>query len=110
MPDPARRPDPEPLQVNEKRIVLVGLALWALAFVVLALFFRDDLRRHDAMWWLWACVVGIVLRLYAPVFVSPRAGGCPRPVELALVPPASQPQLDDPRSADQQDDHCSGDC
>src|SRR3954462_4374245 len=107
MPDQPHRPDPQPLQVNEKRIVLVGLALWAIAFVVLALFFRDDLRRHDAMWWLWACVVGIVLGLYALRFVSRRHRGCPRPVELALVPPGSQPQLDDPRSADQQDDHCS---
>jgi uncharacterized protein DUF2530 len=75
MPDQPRRPDPEPLQVNEKRIVLVGLGLWALAFVVLAVFFRADLRRHHAMWWLWACVVGIVLGLYALRFVSRRNRG-----------------------------------
>jgi dolichyl-phosphate-mannose--protein O-mannosyl transferase len=72
MPDQARRPDPEPLQVNEKRIILVGLCLWALAFVVLVVFFRDDLRRHHATWWLWACVVGIVLGLYGLRFVSRR--------------------------------------
>jgi RsiW-degrading membrane proteinase PrsW (M82 family) len=75
MPDSPRRPDPEPLEVNEKRIVLVGLALWAVAFVVLAVFFRDDLRRHDATWWLWACLVGIVLGLYALRFVSRRQRG-----------------------------------
>ena len=75
MPHQPRRPDPEPLQVNEKRIVLVGLALWVIAFVVLAVFFRDDLRRHDATWWLWACVVGIVLGLYGLRFVSRRHRG-----------------------------------
>jgi cytochrome bd-type quinol oxidase subunit 1 len=75
MPRQPRRADPEPLQVNEKRIVLVGLGLWALAFVVLAVFFRDDLRHHHATWWLWACVVGIVLGLYALRFVSRRNRG-----------------------------------
>jgi len=75
MPDQPCRPDPEPLEVDEKRIVLVGLALWALAFVVLAVFFRDDLRRHDATWWLWACLVGIALGLYALRFVSRRHRG-----------------------------------
>jgi membrane protein DedA with SNARE-associated domain len=72
MPHEPRRPDPRPVQVNETRIVAVGLALWVLALVVLAVFFRDDLRRHHAMWWLWACVVGIALGLYGLRFVSRR--------------------------------------
>ncbi|HET7530347.1 MAG TPA: DUF2530 domain-containing protein [Mycobacteriales bacterium] len=72
MPQRPRRPDPEPLQVNEARIVLAGLALWIVGFVVLLVFFRDDLRRHDAGWWLWACVVGIALGLYGLRFVSRR--------------------------------------
>jgi hypothetical protein len=44
--------------------VVVGLILWALALVVLAVFFRDDLDRHDASWWLWSCTIGILLGLY----------------------------------------------
>jgi hypothetical protein len=72
MPHQPRRPDPEPLQVNERRIVLVGLVAWVIALVVLLVFFRDDLRRHDADWWLWACVVGIALGLYGLRFVSRR--------------------------------------
>ena len=58
--------------MNEPRIVLVGLALWVVALVLLATVFLDDLRRHDATWWLWACVVGIVLGLYGLRFVLRR--------------------------------------
>ena len=72
MPDQPRRPDPQPVEVNETRIVAIGVALWALVLVVLAVFFRDELRDHDALWWLWACVVGIVLGLYGLRFVSRR--------------------------------------
>ncbi|HET6816431.1 MAG TPA: DUF2530 domain-containing protein [Mycobacteriales bacterium] len=75
MPEQPQRPDPQPVEVNETRIVAVGVALWALAFVVLALFFRDDLRRHDATWWLWACAVGVALGLYGLRFVSRRRRG-----------------------------------
>ena len=75
MPQQPHRPDPEPLEVDEKRVVLVGIAAWAVAFVVLAVFFLDDLRRHDATWWLWACGVGIALGLYALRVVSRRSHG-----------------------------------
>jgi membrane protein DedA with SNARE-associated domain len=60
------------VQANETRIVAVGVALWVLALVVLAVFFRDDLRRHHATWWLWACGVGITLGLYGLRLVSRR--------------------------------------
>ena len=72
MPEQPRRPDPKPVEVNETRIVAIGVALWALAFVVLAVFFRGYLRRHDATWWLWACLVGVALGLYGLRFVSRR--------------------------------------
>src|SRR4051794_20079604 len=64
MPKTPRRPDPPPLETDDRPIVLVGLALWVIAFVVLLVFFRDDLRRHDTTWWLWACAIGFVLGLY----------------------------------------------
>jgi hypothetical protein len=51
MPKTPRRPDPEPLETDDRPVVLV-------------VFFRDDLRRHDATWWLWACVIGVALGLY----------------------------------------------
>lgn len=72
MPKAPRRPDPEPLQTDDRPVVLVGIGLWIVAFVVLAVFFRDDLRRHDATWWLWACVVGVGLGLYGLRVASRR--------------------------------------
>ena len=72
MPKRARRPDPQPLEANDRLVVLVGMALWAVAFVVLMVGFRDDLRRHDTEWWLWACGIGFVLGLYGLRFVSRR--------------------------------------
>jgi hypothetical protein len=52
--------------------VLVGIALWVVAFVVLVLFFRDDLRRHHTTWWLWACGIGVALGLYGLRFAARR--------------------------------------
>jgi MFS-type transporter involved in bile tolerance (Atg22 family) len=72
MPKVPRRPDPEPLETDDRPVVIVGIILWALAFAVLVVFFRDDLRRHDAAWWLWACVIGVALGLYGLRFTSRR--------------------------------------
>lgn len=69
---PPRRPDPAPLQTDDRPIVVVGTALWVVALVLLAVFFRDDLRRHHTTWWLWACGVGIVLGLNGLRVVSRR--------------------------------------
>ena len=73
MPKRPRHPDPEPIEVDEPRIVLAGIGLWVVALVLLATVFRDDLRRHHATWWLWACAVGIALGLYGLRFVKRRA-------------------------------------
>lgn len=62
-PDPAtRRPDPEPLQTDLLRIVLVGVAIWAALFVV-ALLARTWLEHHDRTWMLWVPPCGIALGL-----------------------------------------------
>jgi hypothetical protein len=37
-------------------------------------FFRSDLQRHHATWWLWACGLGIVLGLYGLRFALRRRG------------------------------------
>jgi hypothetical protein len=52
----------------------VGLALWAIALVVLAVFFRHDLQRHHATWWLWSCGFGLLLGLYGLRFSLRRRG------------------------------------
>ncbi|WP_375493026.1 DUF2530 domain-containing protein [uncultured Jatrophihabitans sp.] len=50
---------PPPVQMNARRIVAVGTALWFAAFVVL-LFFWGWLGRHDHRVWLWTCLAGTV--------------------------------------------------
>jgi membrane protein DedA with SNARE-associated domain len=75
MPNQQRRPDPEPLKTNDKLIVWVGIALWAVALLVLGVFFRDDLRRHHAEWWLWTCVVGIGIGFWGMWVIRNRDGG-----------------------------------
>ncbi len=73
---PPRRPDPPPLHTDVFRTVLVGVVLWAVAFVVLAAGVRSPLRTHHATWWLWTCVAGIGLGLIGLVWVRrlERAG------------------------------------
>jgi hypothetical protein len=69
---PVRRPTPEPLETNEVAIAVTGTVAWAVALVVLAVFFRSDLQRHHATWWLWACALGIGLGLYGLRFALRR--------------------------------------
>jgi hypothetical protein len=79
MPHAARRPDPEPLETDDRWVVAIGSALWLVAFVVLLVFFRADLRRHHTEWWLWSCWIGVALGLYGFRFVSRRQRALPRP-------------------------------
>ena len=72
---PEQRPTPPPLEANEVAIAVTGTIAWAVALVVLAVFFRDDLQRHDASWWLWACGLGVVLGLYGLRFALRRRRG-----------------------------------
>ena len=52
------RPAPPPLQVDTRRVVLVGAALWVAALVVVLLLGdRADPR------WIWTCLAGIALAL-----------------------------------------------
>ena len=57
MPAPTKQAPP-PLQIDTARVVLIGMALWAVALVVL-LFLGD---RVDRMW-TWTCVAALVLAL-----------------------------------------------
>ena len=57
MPGPTKQAPP-PLQVDTARVVLVGIALWTVALVVL-LFLGD---RVDPMW-TWTCVAAIGLAI-----------------------------------------------
>ena len=56
-----RRPDPEPLETDDVKIVAAGTVLWLVALVVLGVLrlTRDDIRD----WWVEMCAAGVVLGL-----------------------------------------------
>ncbi len=54
------------------RAVAVGTIAWAVAAVVLWLFFRDRLAASGSSWWLWVCVTGCALGLLGLPYVLRR--------------------------------------
>jgi hypothetical protein len=69
---------PPAVQIDARRVVLVGTAAWFLAFVVL-LPFWSWLGEHDHRVWLWTCLAGGVLGLlgYTLMGKHRRAGRAP---------------------------------
>lgn len=53
---------PPPVQIDTGRIVLIGTALWFVAFVVLLPFY-GWLGDHGHRVWLWTCLAGWILGL-----------------------------------------------
>jgi hypothetical protein len=53
---------PPPVQINARRIVAIGTALWFAAFVVLLPYY-GWLGRHEHRVWLWTCLAGWILGL-----------------------------------------------
>ena len=68
-----RRPDPPPLQTDDRQVVLIGTAVWTV-LLVLAVIFHDRLAADDRGWWVWTPVVGIALGLYGLRYLR-RQGG-----------------------------------
>lgn len=69
--DSERRPDPEPLKTDDRKVVLVGLVLWVVALAVM-LALLPQLQRSDLVWMVWTVVVGLVLGLGLLVYTSVR--------------------------------------
>ncbi|WP_119727119.1 DUF2530 domain-containing protein [Thermomonospora amylolytica] len=86
-----RRPDPPPLQTNDRLIAAAGTAAWAVALAVLLVVGLPE----DARWWLWVCVCGIVSGLfgywYLPRLHRARAAQARRGAPLTA--PAGQPPV-----------------
>lgn len=66
-----RRPDPAPLPTDDRRVVLVGTAIWAALFVV-ALIARPALVDRGHGWWVWTPLVGVALGLYGLRYLRRR--------------------------------------
>ena len=63
---------PEPLHLPMLRIVEAGLALWALALVVVLVV--PSLHAGDRSWWPWCCVTGLVLGAVGWVYLRRGRG------------------------------------
>ncbi|MCU1577543.1 MAG: hypothetical protein JWP70_2247 [Leifsonia sp.] len=69
--DSERRPDPTPVETDDRRAVLAGLVLWLVALVVLLLL-ASELVARDLFWWLWTVVVGVALGIVGLIYLSIR--------------------------------------
>jgi hypothetical protein len=74
-----RRPTPPPLVVDEVKVVAVGTAAWAVAFLVL-LPFAGRLEDDGRLWWLGACGFGFVLGLIGLAYCVRRRAAIARAV------------------------------
>jgi uncharacterized membrane protein len=61
------RPPPPPLEANDELLTAVLTAVWAVALVVL-LVLRDQIPRSER-WWIWTCVAGVAMGLFALWYV-----------------------------------------
>jgi hypothetical protein len=66
-----RRPDPPPLQTDDRKAILVGIGVWCVLGLV-ALVFRDDLVDSGRGWWLWCIACGIGLGLLGLAYLHHR--------------------------------------
>ena len=67
--DSERRPDPVPVETDDRRAVLVGLSLWLVALVVV-LVFGGQLAAAGDGWWFWTVIVGLVLGLVGLAYLT----------------------------------------
>ena len=67
MNEPGRPVPPPPLEANDQLVTVVVTAGWAVALIVLAIV-RSSLPA-GARWWLWTCVAGLVMGLFALWYV-----------------------------------------
>lgn len=62
-----RQPEPEVLESDYRVPAAIGSVAWAVALVVL-LVVRDSLPHQDR-WWIWVCVVGLALGVFAYIYI-----------------------------------------
>lgn len=72
--DSERRPDPAPLKTDDRKVVLVGLALWIVALAVM-LVLLPQLQSSGLVWLLWTVVGGLILGLGLLVYTARRHSG-----------------------------------
>ena len=84
-----RVPAPPPLEANDQLVAAVITAGWAVALVVL-LVLREQIPPGQR-WWIWTCVAGVVMGLFAlwyvPRLKRTRARSAARRAQAGPPPP-----------------------
>ncbi|CAO1653034.1 DUF2530 domain-containing protein [Salinibacterium sp. NYA9b] len=71
--DSERRLDPEPVQTDDRKAMLVGMVLWIIGLALLLLFI-EPLNASGNLWWLWTAVAGLVLGLIGLIYTHAQRG------------------------------------
>ena len=71
--DSERRPDPEPVETDDRKAMLVGIVLWVIALVAVVLFI-EPLIAAGNLWWLGTVFAGLALGLIGLVYTHLRRG------------------------------------
>ena len=66
-----RKSHPEPVEVNAKKVVLIGTLIWVLIFFLLLAFYQT-LADAGLQWWLHTAGVGIALGLLGLFMIRKR--------------------------------------
>ena len=81
---PPSRPDPEPLEADEVRLVAGGTLLWALAFLALLVARLAGADVHRG--WITMCACGAVLGLVGLRYCQRRRAAIARDRSVAQTP------------------------
>lgn len=97
---PQRRPDPEPMEVDESLVIAIGSGLWFIAWMVLFIS-HNQLEDNGNEWYLWTAAAGLGLGVWGWWLVRKRvearpAGrrrgrGTPEPTPEPTPQPTPQP-------------------
>ena len=89
MPRTTPLPAPPPLEANDQVVTSVITAAWAVALVVL-LVLRGQIPSSQR-WWIWTCVAGVAMGLFAlwyvPWLKRARARSAARREQARTPPP-----------------------
>ena len=69
--DSERKPDPEPIKGTARKAVLIGIAGFAVAFLLIVIFY-EQITSPNKIWYPYTCLVAIVLGIFALFKVRDR--------------------------------------
>ena len=97
MNEPGRPTPPPPLEANDQLVTASITAGWAMALIVLVIV-RSSLPA-DARWWIWTCVAGVVMGLFALWYVPRLKRGRSRAAARRAAAQSDQPAQSAPRDS-----------